>query len=296
MGRSRSQRQSSQRRSSQHQAQQQALSPHSVATSTGEVEVREDPFQPGAWEVLVNGVPSSHIHPDPLQLEFEYMRWMAEMLAWFESTAVPEHQLRLTHLGGGACSLARYCCARWPNARNTVIELDEKLTQLVRQWFDLPRAPQLKIRAAEARESVEAFQPHSRDVIIRDVFLGNRTPERCSSVEFMQACARSLAPGGLYLANCGDHRDLHLAKSELRSMQEVFAHTACIADPAMLKGRRYGNIVLIGSDRPLPQDTALQQIQRNLLAGAVPAQYKDQRWTSDFSSAGSVLYDPADEA
>ncbi|AZA09451.1 spermidine synthase [Corynebacterium pseudopelargi] len=292
MGRSRKQRQSSQHRSSQHQP----LTPHSIHTSTGEVELREDPFQPGAWEVLVNGVPSSHIHPDPLQLEFEYMRWMAEMLAWFESTAVAQSQLRITHLGGGACSLARYCCARWPKARNTVIELDEELTRLVRQWFDLPRAPQLKIRAAEARASVEAFQPHSRDVIIRDVFSGNRTPQRCSSLEFMQACARSLAPGGLYLANCGDHRDLQLARSELRSMQEVFAHTACIADPAMLKGRRYGNIVLIGSDRPLPEGTALQQMQRNLLAGAVPAQYKAEQWTGDFSSAGSVLHDPADEA
>ncbi|AZA11260.1 spermidine synthase [Corynebacterium gerontici] len=269
----------------------EAISAGIFPTSTGEVELRADSFVPGAWEVLVNGVPSSHIHPDPLVLEFEYMRWMASILAWFEQTRVHQQQLRITHLGGGACSFARYCVARWPKARNTVVELDAQLTQLVRLWFDLPRAPQLKIRAEDARQATDGFVQASRDVIIRDVFAGSTTPENLSTIEFFRRVSSSLAPGGLYMANCGDHRDLQLAKSELRTMQQVFAHTACIADPAMLKGRRYGNIVLIGTDSPLPEGPALQRIARELLGGAVPAHFKDKRWAEKFAAAGSLLFD-----
>lgn len=269
----------------------QDLRPGIYPTSTGEVELRADGFVPGAWEVLVNGVPSSHIHPDPCVLEFEYMRWMAAIVEWFEQTYVPQQRLRITHLGGGACSLARFCVARWPKARNTVVELDAELTQLVRQWFDLPRAPQLKIRAEDARHATEGFIAASRDVMIRDVFAGDTTPKNLSSIEFFRHVASALAPGGLYLANCGDHRDLSLAKSELRSMQQVFAHTAAVADPAMLKGRRYGNIVLIGTDSPLPEGTALQHIARDLLGGAVPAQFKGERWAEQFAAAGTLLFD-----
>lgn len=81
-------------------------------TATGEVELRADPWSPGAWEVFVNGVPSSHISVDPLVLEFEYMRWMAVAIDDFVSRYDRQGALRVTHLGGGACSMARYMVAR----------------------------------------------------------------------------------------------------------------------------------------------------------------------------------------
>ena len=72
-------------------------------------------------------------------------------------------------------------------------------------------------------------------------------------------------------------------------MAEVFDHLAVIADPPMLKGRRYGNIVLLGSDRELPADGSVTAaaITRDLLGGAVPAQYKDEAWTRRFSSGAT---------
>ena len=42
------------------------------------------------------------------------------------------------------------------------------------------------------------------------------------------------------------------ARAELAGMREVFAHVAAVAKQDMLDGRAYGNIVLAGSDRPLP--------------------------------------------
>ena len=256
--------------------------PGVYTTCTGQVELRADKYSPGDWELLVNGVPSSHIAANPAQLEYEYMRWIAAIAVRHIDSHLDPRTLRITHLGGGGCSLARFFVDRYPRSRNTVVELDGDLAQLVRKWFELPRAPQLKIRVGDAATVVQSFVPASRDIVIRDVFAGATTPDSCASREFFRQISQSLAAGGIYIANCGDHSQLRLAKSELRSMSEVFHSVAVIADPAMLKGRRYGNIILIASNSPLPlaDDPSLA---KQLLRGAVPAQYKDNDWTRRFA-------------
>ena len=131
-------------------------------------------------------------------------------------------------------------------------------------------------------------------MVIRDVFVGAVTPRPVTTMEFLAAVRRGLGPSGLYVANCGDHADLRLARSELRTMATVFARVGVIADPPMLKGRRYGNIVLLASDDGLPVtgDRVSAQLTKRLLAGAVPAQYRDDAWTRAFMAAGGrVRYD-----
>lgn len=262
--------------------------------STGTAELVEDVFIDDGWTLMINGVPSSHVvfgRPD--ELSFEYMRWIAAYTGWFVETHLDPAALRMTHLGGAACSLPRHFAHRWPDSRHTVVELDAKLATLVRDWFDIPRSPTVKIRVGEAREVTEGFVPASRDVIIRDVFAGAVTPHPLTTVEFLRAVHSSLAPGGLYVANCGDHADLAGAKAELATMAEVFGHLSVIADPPMLKGRRYGNIILIGSDRELPAEGSpeLATVARQLLGGAVPAHVKDEEWTRRFLSGAQPRHD-----
>lgn len=240
---------------------------------SGVAEILHEPD--GSMVLLVNGVPSSHIVPgEPTRLDFEYMRWIADFLdASYPGEAKP--MSRVTHLGGGACSLARYFAAAWPGSRSTVVEIDSELAVLARKRFDVPRSPTVKIRVGDAREVTDAFKPATRDVIIRDVFSSATTPRNLTTVEFYRAAWASLSEGGFYVANCGSHADLKEAKEELAGMIAVFPHVAAIADPPMLKGRRYGNIVLIGAGRPLE---ANGQLNRSLLKGAVPAQFKGEDW------------------
>lgn len=49
----------------------------------------------------------------------------------------------------------------------------------------------------------------------------------------------------------------------------------------MFKGRRYGNIVLIGANHPIEADDVLT---RELLKGAVPAQFKGLAWARRFAT------------
>lgn len=259
--------------------------------STGSASVEADPFREGAYILNVNGVPSSHIVLDePEELEFEYMRWIA---AAVESLAPGR---RLVHLGGAGCSLARYFASIWPNSHNTVVELDAKLGHLVRELFDIPSAPTVKICAGEARAVTFGFPPGRCDVIIRDVFAGSTTPRPLTTVEFFEAAHSALSAGGLYVANCGDHSSLRVAKAELAGLAQVFSHVAVIADPPMLKGRRYGNIILIASDTELPVEGSPEfaALTKPLLAGAVPARYEDERWTRKFFKGTDALRDPAE--
>ncbi|WP_288832517.1 spermidine synthase [uncultured Corynebacterium sp.] len=238
---------------------------------TGVAEVVTEPD--GSLVLLVNGVPSSHIVPgEPERLDFEYMRWIADFLDSVRRWDKP----RLTHLGGAACSLPRYFASAWPGSRNTVVEIDMELAQLARQLFDVPRAPAVKIRVGDAREETFGFKPATRDVIIRDVFSSATTPRELTTVEFYAAARASLSERGIYVANCGSHADLREAREELAGMAEVWPHLAAIADPPMLKGRRYGNIILIGANEPVE---ASPQLTRDLLKGAVPAHFKGDEWT-----------------
>lgn len=273
---------------SQHADTGQAPGPAAgeYVIDTGTCELQPDQFNASGWILNINGVPSSHIDlNDPLRLDFEYMRWIAALV---DSRWDAQARLRTLHLGGGACSLARSIATSHPQARQVVVELDGKLAEMVRTWFDLPRAPLLRIRVGEAREVTESLTEKSRDLIIRDVFAGSRTPYAVTTAEFAGQVQRVLADDGVYVVNCGDAPDLRTARQEAATISSVFAHCVIIADSAMLKGRRSGNVIIAGSGAPLGDQPGLA---RTLLGGGVPAQLRRGDDVLRFAGGAAVLRD-----
>jgi hypothetical protein len=63
---------------------------------------------------------------------------------------------------------------------------------------------------------------------------------------------RALAPGGLFAANIGDGPPLAHTRRRVAAARVLFADAALIADAAVLRGRRFGNLVLAASDTDLP--------------------------------------------
>jgi spermidine synthase len=209
-----------------------------VPISTGVAEVRRD--GPHQVTLLVNGVPSSSLDlSDPTWLEFEYMQQMAAVL-----DERPPGPLTVVHLGAGACAFARWLEAVRPGSSQLAVDVDAELVRLVREWFDLPRAPRLRLRAQDARVAVAGLPDAAADVVVRDVFAGATTPAELRTVEFVTDVARALRPGGLYLANCADRPPLRTARAEAATIAAVMADVAVIAEPGLLKGRHYGNIVI----------------------------------------------------
>ena len=220
-----------------------------VVSSTGTVELRRERGDPTGVTVVVNGVPSSHLDlADPRRLEFEYMQQMAAILDTWDVPGGSTAPLRAVHLGAAGCSMVRYLDATRPNSRNVAVEIDARLTDLVRAWFELPRAPALRLRSGDARVELAGMRAASADVVIRDVFAGDATPAHVRTTEFVADVHRVLRPGGLYLANVADRPPLGEARREVATVATAFTSVAVIAEPSQLRSRRYGNLVVIGTD------------------------------------------------
>ena len=99
---------------------------------------------------------------------------------------------------------------------------------------------------------------------------------------------RLLVPGGVYVVNSGDAPALSNAREDAATIAAAFKHTVIIADPAMLKGRRYGNMIIAGSDAPFDDDPGLA---RRLLGGAVPAHLWDDPKVRAFAAGAAVRHD-----
>ncbi|MFC7022438.1 spermidine synthase [Promicromonospora thailandica] len=225
-----------------------------VPISTGTAEVVRDPDFPQRVTLHVNGVPSSSLDlADPGFLDFEYMQQMAAVMA-----LLPAGPLRVLHLGAAGSALARHVEHERPGSRQLGVDLDARLLELVREWFALPRSPLLRLRADDAGRALAGAHDATYDVVVRDVFAGDRTPEHLVGTGFAAQAHRVLRPGGVLLVNCADRPPLTTARREVASLAEVFGRDAAadgllaaVAEPAVLKGRRYGNVVLAAVRRPV---------------------------------------------
>ncbi|AZI59511.1 spermidine synthase [Nakamurella antarctica] len=255
---------------------------------TGTCELLRDLDRERAYLLMINGMESSYIDlDDPWLLDFEYLRWMA---AFIDDAIAPTEELRVVHLGAAGCTMVRYLLACRPGSQHVAVDIDAELLRLVTAWFALPAFPQLDVRIGDARSVTASLPDDSCDVIIRDVFAGPTTPTALTTVEFTELTRQKLRAGGMYLLNCADHPDLTLARKEASTVSSVFAHVAMCADPSMLKSRRRGNVVIVGSDNPIGGEN-LAQI---LLAGAVPAQLWQQDRVRAFGRGYAPLRDSSD--
>jgi spermidine synthase len=239
--------------------------PRQVAGGTAELLADAD--RDGSWMLLVDGTPQSHVDlNDPTHLEFEYVRRMGHVL---DLVAEPAAPIDVLHLGGGALTLARYVAATRPGSRQRAVELDQQLTDLVRDYLPLPRNARLRVRADDARAGLAAHRTASADVVICDVFAGARTPAHLTTTEFATDVHRVLRPGGTYVANVADGPPLAFARAQVATLRVVFRHVCLLAEPGTLRGRRFGNLVAVASDAELPVEGLIRACARDPMPSRV---------------------------
>ncbi|MEU0358008.1 spermidine synthase [Streptomyces cyaneofuscatus] len=222
-----------------------------------------------AWLLTVDEAPQSYVDlDDPTYLEFEYVRRLAHVL---DCAAPEDTPLDVLHLGGGALTLPRYVAATRPGSRQDVVEADRELLRMVREHLPLPERSGISVHAADARARLEAAPPGSADVIVADVFGGSRVPAHLTSVEYARAAGRVLRPEGIYAANLADGAPFAFLRSQLATFAAVFGELALIGEPAVLRGRRFGNVVLLASHTPI----ATGPLTRRCAADAFPARVTD---------------------
>jgi hypothetical protein len=241
--------------------------PGPIAVTGGTAELLADADRNGSWMLLVNGTPQSHVDlDDPALLEFEYVRRMGHVL---DLAAEPGTPLDVVHLGGGALTLPRYVAVTRPGSRQRVVEIDQPLTDLVREHLPLPRGARIRVRADDARVGLNALHTGSQDVVLTDVFAGARTPAHLTSAEFAADAHRVLRPGGVYAGNVADGPPLRFARAQAATLRSVFRHVCLLAEPGILRGRRFGNLVAVASDAELPIAEFLRRCARDPMPSRV---------------------------
>ncbi|MFI5757673.1 spermidine synthase [Streptomyces sp. NPDC051569] len=235
------------------------------AVDHGTAKLLPDVDRERAWLLTVDGAPQSYVDLDePTHLEFEYVRRLAHVV---DRAAGEGDPLTVLHLGGGACTLPRYVAATRPGSRQRVVEADAGLLALVAERLPIPDGSGITLHGADARRWLEAAPARSADVLIADVFGGSRIPAHITSVEYAREAERVLRTDGVYAANLADGAPFDFLRSQLATFAAVFEELALIAEPAMLRGRRFGNAVLVASHTAI--DTAA--LARRAASDAFPA-------------------------
>jgi spermidine synthase len=217
---------------------------------SGTAELVPDSDRPRAWTLLLDGTPQSHVDlDDPTYLDFEYVRRLGHVA---DLIAPPGRPLRVLHLGGGGLTLARYVAATRPRSTQQVIEIDAALVDLVRRRLPLERGWRIRIRTGDAREVLTRAPEESFDLVVGDVYAGGRSPAHLTSGEFFSAVARTLRAGGFYAANVADGTPLSFVRAQVTTLRAVFPEACLIADPVVLRGRRFGNLVLVAGQAAPP--------------------------------------------
>lgn len=250
--------------------------------------IREDRHVPGAYELVVDGTPQSHVNlDDPTQLFFEYVARMGHVI---DQLKLPGEPITALHLGAGALTLPRYVEATRPGSRQQVLELEPALIDLVREKLPLPRGASIRMRYGDARETLGKLPGGLRgsvDLLIVDVFGGARIPAHVTSAEFYAECAAFLAPDGVLLVNIADGAGAAFARGQASTVGYVLADVAVLAEAQVLKGRRFGNFVVVASPSPLPLDW----MPRLLAGGPHPANLVHGRALRDWIAGAAVVTD-----
>ena len=249
----------------------------------GRAELLRDADRRAAWMLMIDGVPQSHVDlEDPGYLDFEYVRRIGHVI---DAAAPAGQPLRVLHLGAGALTLARYVAATRPGSPQLAVEVDAALVDLVR--LRLPLAAKIRVRVGDARAELERLAAARFDVVIADVFAGGRTPAHLTSAEFWAAARRVLRGTGVVAANVADGAPLAHARAQVATARTAFPHACLIADAAVLRGRRFGNLVLAASPGPLP----VEALTRRAAGDPMPGRVRHGRDLERFTAGAKPVTD-----
>jgi len=250
--------------------------------------IEADRFVPDSFQLIVDGTPQSHVNVgDPSQLHFEYVQRIGHVI---DELGIPGAAVTAVHLGAGAFTLPRYIEATRPGSRQQVIELETDLVPFVREHLPLPKRANIKVRYGDAREALGKLPSGlvgTADIVVVDIFAGSRTPAHVTSQEFYTQASKLLSPDGILAINIADGPGLAFARGQAATVASVLPHVAALAEAQVLKGRRFGNVVLVASAQPLPLD----YIPRLLAGGPHPAQAVHGTALAEFTRSAPIVTD-----
>ena len=107
-------------------------------------------------------------------------------------------------LGNGTGTFAHQCSAYFPGVQVEGVEIDDKITDLAYEYFDM--SPEVKVTTYDGRAYLQTVDT-TYDVIQVDAYQDITIPFQMSSTEFFTLVREHLNPGGVMVVNLNMHSD-----------------------------------------------------------------------------------------
>src|SRR4051812_20310131 len=238
-----------------------------VLAAAGDLVVQRDAGRATGRLLRHGDMDASYVDLGDLRhLEFDYLRRMRDVVETVRAR-------RVIHIGGAAGALARALAASGRDRRQDVVEVDPDVLAFAREHLGLRRAPGLRVRHADGRAFLASRRDGSADAILVDAFVGARVPRHLVTAEALADAARVLAPGGALAGNVVDAPPLNDARAIAAGLLDAFAVVAALGAGPVLRGRRAGNVVLVGAHGSLP----LERLRTRASADPSPAEVRAPR-------------------
>lgn len=194
-----------------------------------------------------NGSPQSGAaRDDNPTLLFDYNQRFLEMI-------MSRRPQKLLVIGGGAFMLPIAAYYRFPELVIDVVEIDELLVKLSRDYFSLPDDARLRVHIADGATFI-AQSNERYDMIIIDAFSGYTIPPHLLERVTIQHYHHHLAKDGVVALNfISDFKQSRprLAHQLLATFSEVFASVSLYQAGRIYKREEEQNRLLVAADQPI---------------------------------------------
>lgn len=246
--------------------------------------VARDGFSKTGYILEIGGAEQSHVDlANPDRIFYEYLRRIGHLADLVAPAGQP---MTAAHLGAGALTLVRYVQATRPGSRQIAVDIERELPSFVISQLPLPVGTDCQILIEDAAAAAPYLKgylhaPEGIDLLVLDIFSGWSAPEHLTTPGFYTDLRDALAQEGVLAVNVGDDAGLTFFAAQARTLLEIFEHVWCLTESSMLTAHHAGNLILVGSQRPLDADTRARLLE----AGPHPASVLDTHelagWVSE---------------
>lgn len=165
-------------------------------------------------------------------------------------------------IGGGGYSYPKYCVSSHPETAMDVVEIDEQITELAKEYFHLDDAlrdftDRLNIINEDGKVFINTTDK-KYDAVLNDAFTGTTPAESLTTLETVEKVHDILNPGGVYLSNIIGSRVGENSKflaAEVNTISQVFDYVYIVPCGDMnneeITDTTSTNNMVIASDIPL---------------------------------------------
>lgn len=165
-------------------------------------------------------------------------------------------------IGGGGYSYPKYCVSHHPETAMDVVEIDEQITELAKEYFYLDDTlrdfnDRLNIINEDGKVFINTTD-RKYDAVLNDAFTGTTPAESLTTLETVERIHDILNPGGVYLSNIIGSRSGAYSKflaAEVNTISQVFDYVYIVPCGDMnneeITVTTSTNNMVIASDTPL---------------------------------------------